>query len=134
MFSRNKYTYHTPGGKCIQTEMSVEDFENTTIILKDVGVDNLLSAMAAIQGLLAGEKGKSVAVPMDEYIEALLDVIGNIGAQGSLTQFIAQVLHIDTDKAAKIPMTVVGSVVQDFFILNRGWLPIIQSFLSTKIL
>ena len=132
-FTKQKFTYQALGRKYVQRELTNEDLENTTAILIGAGVDNLLSAMAAINGLLAGKKDESVAVPMDDYIKALFEVLSNLSLQGLLTQFVAALLHIPTDEAAKIPVTVTRSVVQDFFILNRGWLPIIQSFLSMKI-
>ena len=123
-----KYTYKIPGGKATQGEMSVEAFEVTTVLFKDVGLDVLLRAMDDMNKLLAGKKGETVPVPLDAYIDALLSLVGSLGLTRALTQFLAIVLHIPVERAAKIPMAVVRSVIQDFFILNHDWLPIFLGF------
>lgn len=123
-----KYTYKIPGGRVTQSEMSVETFEITTVLFKDVGLDTLLRTMDEMNKLLAGKKDQTVPVPLDDYIDALLGLIGSLGLTRALTQFLAIVLNVPVERAAKIPMAVVRSVIQDFFILNRDWLPIFLGF------
>jgi len=124
----SKYTYKIPGGKVSQGEMLVDTFEDTMVIFKDVGLDKLLTAMSDMNKLVAGRKNETVPIPMDDYINALLLVAGSLGIQGGLHKLLATVLDITEERAALIPMAVVRSVIQDFFILNRAWLPIFLGF------